>query len=545
MGVQFVHGRWVAAGTAPVANTQASAAATAVPLSASTTSPSSSPSAWSGAGHSVGGGSVDGSTSPPSASLSSRLLSDASDSQPSTPDLLPSRHKADEAAFPDDLDSLPEWEDDTAESAHKHKPDLSAWSSAQSGIAPAPLPVPVVPSSPSLSLQSTASSVSALSSPPPADDFDELDSIPDFDQPTASAAAAADASGAVGGGVGGGGAVSALLASKMAEFPDDMTVVELKEIDDQASTADDNATDADTDDDAIAQSQLSSLPAPTKPTLLTADWAAPTPSQLIAAPLVPSSAPSSSSSAPASRLSLSTASRLHSRLLRVSMGGAEQFPADIDELPDDSAGHAQPAAAAHSAAANAQPAPRPSPSSDSSRSGSTTATGAGSSWLPLTPASSAPSARVLNEFALPSSLVAAFQQQEAAHIACAHPTPHSHSQSVVAAHGESKSAQLLLHSRSVAEQQPVLSRELQLRFILTQAETAPYAFHTNTHSRTAQSQQQQRAQASSAASKGGGSNDRASAQSAAATGAAPSEFARLRIPSTASARKKDGWTASS
>ena len=536
VGVQFVHGRWVAAGDAAATGTAATASAPAAvvttaapPLldSASTTSSLSS-SSMSSSPHlptvSASGAIAEGSISPPSASPSSRLLIDASDSQSSTPDLSPATvrpgsNKAEDAPFPDDLDDLPDWDAD--------RPLSSSSSSSLSGMAPAP--PPVGSSSPSISLLSTTSSVSSLSCPPPADEFDELDSIPDFDSPPAPPAAASTRTEESS-------RTSELLAAKMAQFPDDMTVVELKEIDDQTSTADDNTTDGDTDDDdKLANTQPQSQ---AQPHTGTAQQAAEQSLSSFSQPVEAPSGVSAVSSSSASRLSLcapsadsssSVVSRLHNRLLRVSMGSVEQFPADIDELPDDSKPPlAQPTAA--SAATN----PKPSLTSPSSHSLSGV-----SSWMPLTPASSAPSARALNEFALPDSLVQLFEQQETAHTACN--TAHSLAQQQQhAAHTESKDEQLMQHSRVAIDEQPVLSRELQLRFIIAQAESAQHRTMPRAH----QPHQPPPHTHQPAASKAVIRNSSGS-HSSAAGGTALVETARaaLRVPSAAPARKKDGWTA--
>ena len=250
VGVQFVHGRWVAAGsaTAAAATTHTTPGVIATAGFQHTSGPSlntSSPTVWSGSALttvSKSSGNVDGSASPPSVSPSSRLLNDASDSQSSTPDVSPaaarpiSDSRPDEAAaFPDDLDDLPDWDGDGDRAD-------------SSGVAARP----VGSQSPSTSLLSTTSSISSLSCPPPADEFDELDNIPDFDSSAAPPAVPTGTERSR--------STSELLAAKMAQFPDDMTVVELKEIDDQPSTADDNTSDGETDDDDRAQSPASTAP---------------------------------------------------------------------------------------------------------------------------------------------------------------------------------------------------------------------------------------------------------------------------------------------
>ena len=210
------------------------------------------------------------------------------------------------------------------------------------------------------------------------------------------------------------------------------------------------------------------------------------------------------------------------------MGSVEQFPADIDELPDDKPTQPQhiPTCAAPApatpAAAHAPKQPLTSPTSHGNSGGS--------SWVPLTPASSAPSARVLNEFALPDSLVQLFRQQETAHTACTHTQLGGRT-----AHDESKQAQLKQHSRTAADEHPLLSRELQLRFILQQAEAAHYfndsrsssAPHPPPHPAPQQS-------ASKAAARGGD-------QWSATAGVVRSAVPRMRVQPVAPLRKKDGW----
>ena len=284
---------------------------------------------------SVAAGSVDGSSSPPSASPSSRLLSDASDSQSSTPDLSPgaahfnSTRAEEAAAFPDDLDDLPDWDEPRPSSSSS-----SSSASSHSAIAAAAAAAAVATagrSSPSLSLQSTASSTSSLSCPPPTDEFDELDSIPDFDGAAAVGPAAVGRSGIDS-------RTSELLKAKMAQFPDDMTVVELREIDDQTSTADDNTTDAETDDDDNNSKGSNTLSQPAtaqQSAAAAAKQRQQQQQQLEASPSQSvdgnSGGPSAASSFSTARLSVSgpsssVVSRLHNRLLRVSMGSAEQFP---------------------------------------------------------------------------------------------------------------------------------------------------------------------------------------------------------------------------
>ena len=389
-------------------------------------------------------------------------------------------------------------------------------------------------SSPSLSLQSTASSTSSLSCPPPTDEFDELDSIPDFDGAAAVGPAAVGRSGIDS-------RTSELLKAKMAQFPDDMTVVELREIDDQTSTADDNTTDAETDDDDNNSKGSNTLSQPAtaqQSAAAAAKQRQQQQQQLEASPSQSvdgnSGGPSAASSFSTARLSVSgpsssVVSRLHNRLLRVSMGSAEQFPADIDDMPDDSNKSTQPQpATAGSVAASKLSVLGPTSSSTPA---------------PLTPAASAPSARVLNEFALPDSLIQHFQQQQAAHVPCSQP--------LSAAQPESREQQLRQQQQqqsAVGEQQPVLSRELQLRFIIAQAEMAqhritshqtPRLHRPRQHEQQHEQQQQQHASPSRAVV-------RSSQPSSAASSAVSqqNEVARLRVPPAAPARKKDNWTVS-
>ena len=409
--------------------------------------------------------------------------------------------KTEVASFPDDLDDLPDW--------NAARPASSSSAMSQLTVTAAHQPPAVSCSSPSISLQSTTSSISSLSGPLPNDEFDELDSIPDFESSAATAPIRPDSSAT---------RTSELLAAKMAQFPDDMTVVELKEIDDR----DDNtAEDGETDDDDNKEAS------PARPA---ADRVLAPPSRsaggasgVPTAASPPSTSHLSVSAASTASSSSSVVSRLHNRLLRVSMGSVEQFPADIDELPDDTKATQHQSTAPLTAHLGKQ------------LLSSTIGHGISvvSSWLSLTPASSAPSARVLNEFALPDSLTAFFQQQETAHTACSRTQHAAHSNS------EAKDEQLMRHSHCATNQQPVLSRELQLRFIMAQAETAQYC---TTHHITSQTRHTPNSTQRAPQPHNSKVAIRSSAHSPPALNGVQTDVARVRAAPAAPARKRDNWT---
>ena len=332
MGVEFVHGRWV------------SASASAVKAPA--TSPASASSATS-----EGAGGSD-----------AWKLSTASTVN------LPA---ASDAAFPDDLDDIPDWDG-----------RLAAWEAA-AGDGEGPDERPAADSA-------TASApLSVAARATPADEPSQPSAV--LEPPPAESSAAAEAASTSL-------PCSPLLAAKMAQFPDDWSVRELEELEEEEEKEEDGEEEVGEEGED-------------------ADGDRPQRTAASASLCTPSTA------------AVAVSGRLHDRLFRVSLGGAEQFPADIDALEEDDNDQADQAAVAcdggafHTTPTDAPPALRgaavisASPSLPHAASPSTPLSASAIPSASL--AATAPSSRVLNEFALSPSLLAAFRAMEAEHRPCA------------------------------------------------------------------------------------------------------------------------------
>ena len=256
------------------------------------------------------------------------------------------------SVFPDDLDALPDWPDDDGEAEAEEE--------AGSGAAGQQQDDALRPSSASSASASRSSLHTAASTQ--SDDWDEPEPLADSSEQSAPAAVPPSTlSPSSSSRPPSLPLCSPQLAEKLRQFPDDTTVAELKQLDDDDEDAGAHSSEEEKEGGDGRWSGLAVREAEA--------------SEAVGAPAA-------------------AASRLRNRLLRVSMGGAERFPHDIDRLE-----------AADDAQQPQQPQQPPAPSRSPLRSIASPS----SSFTP------SPFSRVLNEFSLSPSLLAELRLQEQQH----------------------------------------------------------------------------------------------------------------------------------